>query len=197
MPGAGLLWIQSWTSEALQETNPDVNINNFQGTPLKVGDKLYIITAMNLISAIDAATGETLWTYNPEVYLSGPPVNIIGYHSRGVAYWSVGEEERILAGLNDGYLVSLDAKTGLPDPAFNGGKVDLSVGIPRANRDSLDYLGAQPVSVGFTSHRYRRHTCNLSDYPGPSAYARPSTDVGAGASIYALARQYGFFIPFL
>ena len=143
-----------WTSvdseldvEALQETNPDVNINNFQGTPLKVGDKLYIITAMNLISALNAATGETLWTYNPEVYLSGPPVNIIGYHSRGVAYWSDGEEERILAGLNDGYLISLDAKTGLPDPAFNGGKVDLSVGIPRANRDNLDYLGAQPVSV--------------------------------------------------
>ena len=74
---------------------------------------------MNLISALDAATGETLWTYNPEVYLSGSPVNIIGYHSRGVAYWSDGEEERILAGLNDGYLISLDAKTGLPDPAFN------------------------------------------------------------------------------
>ena len=93
-----------WTSvdseldvEALQETNPDVNINNFQGTPLKIGNKLYIITAMNLISALDAATGETLWTYNPEVYLSGPPINIIGYHSRGVAYWSDGDEERILA----------------------------------------------------------------------------------------------------
>ena len=57
----------SWTSvdadldiEALQEVNPDVNINNFQGTPLKIDDRLYIITALNLISAIDAATGETL-----------------------------------------------------------------------------------------------------------------------------------------
>ncbi|HIF86683.1 MAG TPA: pyrroloquinoline quinone-dependent dehydrogenase [Gammaproteobacteria bacterium] len=144
----------SWTSvdadldiEALQEVNPDVNINNFQGTPLKIDDRLYIITALNLISAIDAATGETLWTHNPEVYLSGPPINIIGYHSRGVAYWSDGEEERILAATNDGYLLSLDANTGLPDPDFNGGRVDLSIGIPRATRGDLDYLGAQPVSV--------------------------------------------------
>ncbi|MFP6840429.1 MAG: hypothetical protein VB962_12760 [Pseudohongiellaceae bacterium] len=83
--------------EAPQQANPDVNINNFQGTPLKIDERLYIITALNLISALDAATGETLWTYNPEVYPSGPPINVIGFHGRGVAYWSDGEEKRIFA----------------------------------------------------------------------------------------------------
>ncbi|MDA1370534.1 MAG: PQQ-binding-like beta-propeller repeat protein [Proteobacteria bacterium] len=143
-----------WTSvdaeldiEALQEVNDYVNINNFQGTPLKIADRLYIITAMNQIAALDASTGATLWTYNPEVYLSGSPINPIGYHTRGVAYWSDGEAARIIAGTNDGYLISLDAETGLPDAAFNGGRVDLSVGIPRATRDALDWTGAQPVAV--------------------------------------------------
>ena len=69
---------------------------------LKIGNKLYIITAMNLISALDAATGETLWTYNPEVYLSGPPINIIGYHTLGLAYWSDGDAERTPPALNAG-----------------------------------------------------------------------------------------------
>ena len=144
----------TWTSvdteldiEALEEVNGYVNINNFQGTPLKIGDRLYIITAMNLIAALDATTGETLWTHDPEVYLSGSPVNNIGFHTRGVSYWSDGIEARIIVGTNDGYLVSVDAETGIPDANFNGARVDLSVGLPRATRDVLDWQGAQPVAV--------------------------------------------------
>lgn len=144
----------TWTSadanldlEAIQEINEAVRINNFQGTPLMVNGVLYIITAVNQIAAIDPGTGETLWVHNPEVYLAGTPVNTIGYHNRGLAYWSDGRTERILAGLNDGYLISLDAATGLPDSLFNGGKVDLTEGLPRATRDVLDWTGAQPVGV--------------------------------------------------
>ena len=144
----------TWTSidgdldlEAIQQINEAVRINNFQGTPLKVGDKLFIITALNQVAALDPINGETLWSFNPEVYLSGSPVNYIGYHNRGLAYWTDGENERILAGLNDGYLLSLDAATGEPDPAFNGGKIDLAEGLPRATRDVLDWTGAQPLAV--------------------------------------------------
>ena len=144
----------TWTSidgdldlEAIQQINEAVRINNFQGTPLKVGDKLFIITALNQVAALDPVNGETLWSFNPEVYLSGSPINYIGYHNRGLAYWTDGENERILAGLNDGYLLSLDAATGEPDPAFNGGKIDLAEGLPRATRDVLDWTGAQPLAV--------------------------------------------------
>ena len=144
----------TWTSidadldlDAIHEFNESVRINNFQGTPLMVDGTLYIITAVNQIAALDPATGETLWSYNPEVYVGGLFVNYIGYHNRGLAYWTDGNEERILAGLNDGYLISIDAKTGIPDSAFNGGKIDLSVGLPRAERDVLDWTGAQPVGV--------------------------------------------------
>ena len=144
----------TWTSidgdldlEAIQQINEAVRINNFQGTPLKVDDKLFIITALNQVAALDPINGETLWSFNPEVYLSGSPINYIGYHNRGLAYWTDGENERILAGLNDGYLLSLDAATGEPDPAFNGGKIDLAEGLPRATRDVLDWTGAQPLAV--------------------------------------------------
>ena len=144
----------TWTSidgdldlEAIQQINEAVRINNFQGTPLKVGDKLFIITALNQVAALDPINGETLWSFNPEVYLSGSPINYIGYHNRGLAYWTDGENERILSGLNDGYLLSLDAATGEPDPAFNGGKIDLAEGLPRATRDVLDWTGAQPLAV--------------------------------------------------
>ena len=144
----------TWTSidedldlESIQEINEAVRINNFQGTPLKIGNRLFIITALNQVAALDPITGETLWSFNPEVYLSGSPINYIGYHNRGLAYWTDGENERILAGLNDGYLLSLDATTGQPDPSFGGGKIDLAEGLPRAVRDELDWTGAQPVAV--------------------------------------------------
>ncbi|MBQ13843.1 MAG: pyrroloquinoline quinone-dependent dehydrogenase [Gammaproteobacteria bacterium] len=143
-----------WTSvdaslplDALREDNPDIQIGNFQATPLMARGTLYIITALNQLAAINPLTGETLWTHNPESYLSGPPINPLSYHNRGLAYWSDGEKERVLAGTHDGYLISLDAKTGIPDPDFNGGRVDLNIGIPRATRNNLDWLGAQPVSV--------------------------------------------------
>lgn len=145
----------TWTSvdadlnlEELQAENPDVQIGNFQATPLMVNGSLYIVTALNQIASIDPLTGLTRWTYNPESYLNGPPLNPISYHNRGLAYWTDGSEERILSGTFDGYLISLDANTGQLDPAFNGeGRVDLSVGIPRASRDQLDWTGAQPVGV--------------------------------------------------
>ena len=74
----------TWTSidadldlEAIHEFNESVRINNFQGTPLMVDGTLYIITAVNQIAALDPATGETLWSYNPEVYVGGLFVNYI------------------------------------------------------------------------------------------------------------------------
>lgn len=49
----------------------------------------------------------------------------VGSH-RGVAYWSDGQEERILFGTGTAYLYSLDARTGKVDSLFgDGGRIDL------------------------------------------------------------------------
>jgi len=112
---------------------------------LMIDGVLYIVTALNQVAAIDAASGTTLWTHDPGAYLSGASISPLGYHHRGVAYWSDGDQARILLPTNDGYLISLDASSGAVDTNFAGGRIDLSIGIPRADRDVPDWQGAPPV----------------------------------------------------
>ncbi len=99
--------------------------NNMEGTPLMVGGVLYTTAGFRPnVAAIDAATGETLWMYRLDEGQRGDraPRSV----SRGVEYWTDGKQARIIL-LTRGYqMVSLDAKTGLPDPAFGkNGVVDL------------------------------------------------------------------------
>ena len=99
--------------------------NNLEATPLMVGGVLYTTAGMRpSVAAIDGATGETLWTYRLDEGARGDvaPRSV----SRGVEYWTDGTQQRIIL-ITRGYrMVSLDAKTGLPDPAFGrSGIVDL------------------------------------------------------------------------
>lgn len=119
----------AWTWESadyrLTGEHEGASVNpNYQATPIKIGDRLYTSTNMGQAAALDPATGAELWRYDP--YASGLRDTPGGRANRGVAYWSDGETERILLGSGE-YLVSLDAATGEPDPAFGrGGAVDLA-----------------------------------------------------------------------
>ena len=99
--------------------------NNMEATPLMVGGVLYTTAGFRPnVVAIDAATGETLWTYRLDEGQRGDraPRSV----SRGVEYWTDGKQARIILVTRGFQLVSLDAKTGLPDPAFGrNGVVDL------------------------------------------------------------------------
>ena len=125
----------------------DISFGRLQATPLMVEGVLYMITALNQVVALDATSGELLWSFDPQAYLSGYSISPLGYHHRGVAYWSDGTESRILFATNDGYLHSLNANTGAPDAAFRGGRIDMTEGIPRADRELLDYSGAVPLGT--------------------------------------------------
>ena len=99
--------------------------NNLEATPLMIGGVLYTTAGTRpSVAAIDGATGETLWTYRLDEGARGDmaPRSV----SRGVEYWTDGKQQRIIL-ITRGYrMVSLDAKTGLPDPAFGrSGVVDL------------------------------------------------------------------------
>ena len=119
----------AWTWESadyrLTGEHEGASVNpNYQATPIKIGDRLYTSTNMGQAAALDPATGQELWRYDP--YASGLRDTPAGRANRGVAYWSDGGSERVLLG-SGRYLVSLDAETGLPDPAFgNAGAVDLA-----------------------------------------------------------------------
>ena len=140
--------------DALREERQGVSIRGFQATPLMIDGVLYISTAMYQVAAIDAGTGETLWVYDPEVYRGGDPTH--GYGSRGLAYWSDEDEARIFWGTSEGYLHAVDAATGQPVAGFgDNGRVDLTEGIPRADRGGTNYQGkvllgvkSPPVVVG-------------------------------------------------
>jgi len=94
-------------------------------TPLMVGGKLYFTAGQRrTVIAADAGTGETLWTWRPDegARFDAAPRKV----HRGVAYWTNGQEERIVLVTPGFQLVSLDAKTGRPVQGFGqAGVVDL------------------------------------------------------------------------
>ncbi len=121
-----------------------------QATPLMVGGVLYFNTPLSQGVAVDAATGETLWVYNPKGYEEGTPTMSNPWSQRGVAYWTDGAgDERIFWGTGNGYLICVDAKTGRPclDFGDGSGRVDAMVGLPRASRDERDYLNAMLFGI--------------------------------------------------
>lgn len=103
-------------------------------TPLKVGETLYMCTPKNVLIAIDAATGEEEWRYDPVV-----PDDAIPYGAtcRGVSFYhdpkaSEGDlcADRIIEGTLDARLIAVDSKLGQPCDDFGkDGEVDLTRGI--------------------------------------------------------------------
>jgi quinoprotein glucose dehydrogenase len=86
---------------------------------------LYLSTSLSRVAALDGATGETLWVFDPGVHERGRPPNW-GFVHRGVAYWRKGRKRRIFHAAGDGLLYAIDARTGEVDARFgNGGSVDL------------------------------------------------------------------------
>ena len=99
---------------------------NLEGTPLMAKGILYsTVGTRRAVVALDAATGELLWTHSENEGARGTnaPRQLSG---RGLAYWSEGNEERILY-VTPGYrLIALNAKTGIPVPSFGkNGAIDL------------------------------------------------------------------------
>ena len=110
-----------------------------------VGGVLYVSTSMSQVAALDAATGKAKWVYDPETWKNGIPSNN-GFVHRGVAYWAEGDDQRILIGTGDGYLICLNAKTGKPIPTFGqDGRIDLTQGLGRPVDRRLYGVSSPPI----------------------------------------------------
>ena len=136
-----------WTAwDGVRQTRVRPSIRSLVATPLMVDGILYLSTPLYRAAAIDARTGETLWVHDPRAYESGMPA-IAEWRHRGVAYWENDGQARIVWGTGDGYLVAVDAKTGLPAPDFgDDGRVDLTEGLPRSTRGERDILNLLTLS---------------------------------------------------
>lgn len=105
----------------------------FQNTPLKVGELLYVCTPTQKVIAVDAATGQERWRFDPrtnEKAMAG----VAATTCRGVSYYqapqATGEcASRIFWPMVDGRLGALDARTGKLCEGFGDhGYVDLNKG---------------------------------------------------------------------
>jgi len=126
---------------------------NLESTPLVANGVLYSTAGTRrAVVALDAATGELIWTHGEREGSRGTnaPRQLSG---RGLAYWSDGREERILY-VTPGYrLIALDAKTGALVRTFGkDGAVDLKL----EDDQEIDLLSgeiglhATPVVAGET-----------------------------------------------
>ena len=57
----------SWDAAAVDAATGEPP-RGFRATPLKIGDRLYVSTALNQVVALDAGTGEVEWVYDPKAY---------------------------------------------------------------------------------------------------------------------------------
>ena len=98
----------------------------FQSTPLVANGVLYSTAgARRAVVALDSATGEMLWMYSLHEGERGEasPRRLSG---RGLAYWTDGEDKRIISVTRGYQLIALNASTGHPISGFGrNGIVDL------------------------------------------------------------------------
>jgi quinoprotein glucose dehydrogenase len=93
---------------------------NFEATPIKIADTLYLCTAHSWVVALDAATGRKKWVFDPHAN-TAPNIFLA---CRGVSYYEAPKTRttlcprRIIAPVADARLMALDADTGKPCEDF-------------------------------------------------------------------------------
>lgn len=139
--------------------------NVVEATPLVVDGSMYVSGTMGRVYALNAATGEELWTFDPEVPAETlvraccQPVN------RGVAAW----QGSIFVGTLDGRLIALDGRSGkklweqrTTDPAkaytITGAprvvKGKVVIGNSGAEYDVRGYVSAYEADTGELAWRF-------------------------------------------
>lgn len=123
----------AWTYHTGElDRNPQKTI---ECTPLIIDGVLYLTTGYMRVAALNAATGEEIWSFDPMENREPAGPLASGGVNRGLAYWTDGQpdgERRIIHGTADGRLFSFSAATGELDANFGeGGIKDLREDLER------------------------------------------------------------------
>ncbi len=116
--------------------------DGISATPIVVDGVAYLSGAYSLVYAVDAATGDVIWQYDPDVrsrLASHPSRSWTARVNRGVAVW----RGKVLATTADCRLIALDAKTG--KQMWSTQTCDLDLGYTITDSP---YVGADMVFVG-------------------------------------------------
>ncbi|HEX7417103.1 MAG TPA: pyrroloquinoline quinone-dependent dehydrogenase, partial [Steroidobacteraceae bacterium] len=122
----------------------------FEATPVLAFGRLYLLTATNIVIALEPTSGRESWRYDPHIDRARHYAEAA---ARGVTVWSDPNPgrggacaHRVFAGTLDARLVAIDAETGRPCADFGrSGSVDLTENL--RIRDRGDYLVTSPPAV--------------------------------------------------
>lgn len=134
-----------------------------QSNPIVVDGILYTVSARLVVYAMDAATGQLVWSYDP---FNGEEGN---GPLRGVTYWEKGSDKRILF-TAENHLIALDARTGQPVESFGDkGRVNMNVGL----RDDPEKISVSVTTPGIVYKDLIILGSRLPDvYDAPPGYIR-------------------------
>ncbi len=107
-----------------------------EATPVVVDGVLYVTHAWSKVSAWDAATGKSLWKFDPKVPGERAVSACCDVVNRGVAVWG----DKLFVGALDGRLIALDKKTGKElwsTQTFDTSKPYTITGAPRVVKDMV------------------------------------------------------------
>jgi len=145
----------AWTFE-MEDTSAGSKPGTSECNPIIVDGVLYATSAKQWAYAVNAATGEKIWSFDPFNGEAGSEVN------RGLTYWEDSEDKRILFSANN-QLFALDATTGKSVTSFgNNGVVDLRVGL----RDTTEDIFVSSTSPGIIYKDLIIMGCRVPDVYG-------------------------------
>lgn len=125
----------------------------FEATPIMVDGRLYVSTPRSRAVALDAETGEEIWTFDPGIDASDADHTMTT--SRGLSTWLDPQRganqpcsRRIFVAAYDARLIALDAATGWLCEDFGaGGVVALRNGVARLEGRREQYKQTAPPAV--------------------------------------------------
>ncbi|MFT4519251.1 MAG: quinohemoprotein ethanol dehydrogenase [Halioglobus sp.] len=79
-----------------------------EGTPLIADGVMYVSGNWSVVHALNAVSGDKLWTYDPGVDRTRANAFCCGVVNRGVALW----QDSVIVATLDGYLISMDRASG-------------------------------------------------------------------------------------
>jgi quinoprotein glucose dehydrogenase len=110
--------------------------SQIQCNPIIVHGVLYATSPQMKLIALDAASGQQKWVFNPyDTSVKNSVGTFVMNNNRGVCYWEDGSDQRVFYSAGP-LLYCLDAATGKPNPSFGqAGRLDLHDGL---GADAMD-----------------------------------------------------------
>ena len=150
----------AWTFQSGDEQLYTIECN-----PIVVNGIIYLTSPMVRVFALEAATGDVLWRFDP--YSHGAPRDLARWArvNRGVVYWNDDSEARILFTLEN-HLYALNASDGSLIQSFGErGVVNLRLGLDRETAD----LTVIATSPGIIFKDLLILGSTVGEGPGPAA----------------------------